>query len=179
MIPRVNRDEALQILEHRGAILDIAREISSLMRSAGIDGAVIGGVAVVLHGYIRSTADVNLFVPDSPERITETLKSAGFTFDSPRMEFSKSGVPVHLVLIDQVKHAPSDRIELDGITTVGLASLIELKLRSGSSNPLRAQDLADAIGLMRHHHLGGEFAARLGPDIRSEFKKLVDAIGRG
>ncbi|HKQ49844.1 MAG TPA: hypothetical protein VJZ71_17350 [Phycisphaerae bacterium] len=73
---------------------------------------------------------------------------------------------------------PSERLELDGVTTVSLADLVDMKLRSGASDPLRAQDLADVIGLIRHHRLRGEFARKLGADVRGEFKKLVEAIER-
>jgi hypothetical protein len=179
MISAAVRDEALLVLEGRGMILEIAREVSALMRQAGVDGAVIGGVAVVLHGHVRTTVDVDIFVPGAPEALADALKSAGFIFDSGTKEFAKSGVPVHLVLIDQVRKHPGERIELDGITTISLASLVDMKLRSGAFNPLRAQDLADVIGLIRHHQLRGTFAAKLGADVRGEFRKLVEAIERG
>jgi hypothetical protein len=179
MIPLVERDEALLLLEGRGMILDIAREVSVLMRAAGIDGAVIGGVAVVLHGYVRTTLDVDVFVPDPPERLADVLKSAGYVFDVSKKEFCKAGVPVHLVLLDQVRRAPAARVELEGVTTISLADLVDMKLRSGASNPLRAQDLADAIGLIRHHHLRSDFAEKLGSDVRGEFRRLVEAIDLG
>ena len=160
-------------------ILDIAREVSVVMRQAGVNGAVIGGVAVVLHGHIRTTVDVDVFVPDPPERLADALRAGGFAFDAGKKEFSKSGVPVHLVLVDQVRRPPIERIELEGVTTVSLADLVDMKLRTGSSDPLRAQDLADVIGLIRHHQLRRDFARNLGADVRGEFKKLVDAIERG
>ncbi len=159
-------------------ILDIAREVSAIMHRAGVNGAVIGGVAVVLHGHVRTTVDVDVFVSDPPEPFADALKAAGFDFDATRKEFVKSGVPVHLVFVDQVRRPPTDRIELDGVTTVSLEDLIDMKLRSGASNPLRAQDLADVIGLIRHHRLRSDFAAKLGADVRGEFRKLVEAIDR-
>jgi hypothetical protein len=175
MISSTVRDEALSLLEGRGMILDIAREVSSLMRQAGVHGAIIGG-SRRLHGHVRTTVDVDVFVPDPPEPLADALKSAGFEFDAGKREFAKAGVPVHFVLVDQIRRPPTDRVELDGVTTVSLADLIDMKLRSGTSNPLRAQDLADVIGLIRHHHLRSDFAAKLGPDVRGEFRKLVQAI---
>lgn len=56
------REEALLILEKRGSILDIAREVSRLIRDSGVDGVVIGGVAVVLHGHVRTTKDIDIFL---------------------------------------------------------------------------------------------------------------------
>lgn len=164
------------MLEGRGMILDVAREVCEVMRRAGVEGAVIGGVAVVLHGHLRTTADVVVFIAGAPEPLADALRSAGFLFEPQRKEFSKAGVPVHLVLMDQLRQAPRELVELDGVVTVSLADLIDMKLRSGLSNLLRAQDLADVIGLMRRHGLRGDFAPQLGKDVRSEFHKLVDAM---
>src|SRR5439155_26150806 len=49
------RHEAMLMLDKRGAVLATAVKVSRVMRERGIDGAVIGGVAVVLHGHIRTT----------------------------------------------------------------------------------------------------------------------------
>jgi hypothetical protein len=101
---RALRDEALSLLDRRGSILELAREISRLMRRQGIPGGI------------------------------------------------------------------------EGITTVGLADLIEMKLASGMRNMLRAQDLADVIGLIRHNGLTSEYAKHLDKSLRPTFRKLVKAI---
>ena len=173
------RDEALEILNGKGAILDTAREVSRLMREAGIDAAIIGGVAVVLHGHVRTTVDVDLFVSGSTDAVGDVLKAGGFEFDPAKREFAKAGVPVHLVTIEQLKRPPSAFVEIEGIRTVDLASLIEMKLRSGTSDPLRAQDVADVIGLIRHHNLTATFARDIDKRLRPEFRKLVKAVHRG
>ena len=54
------RDEALLLLDKRGTVLDIAREVSHLMHEVGIPGLVIGGIVVVLHGHVRTTRDVDI-----------------------------------------------------------------------------------------------------------------------
>ncbi|HZL36356.1 MAG TPA: hypothetical protein VFC78_13640 [Tepidisphaeraceae bacterium] len=85
-------------------------------------------------------------------------------------------VPVHLVTAEQVSIEPKKRVIIDGVRTVSLADLINLKLDSRSKNMLRAQDLADVIGLIRAHHLGGEFAPRVHKPLRSEFRRLARAV---
>jgi hypothetical protein len=172
------RDEALLMLDKRGAILDIAREISHLMRAAGIPGVVIGGVAVVLHGHLRTTKDVDIFIHPPLEPLAELLIANGFTFDRGERAFFKQGVAVHLVLPEQVGSPPNEVVEIEGITTVTLADLIGMKLRSGSENLLRAQDLADVIGLIRHHRLTSGFARHLDKALRPTFRKLVRLIER-
>ena len=170
------RDEALFMLDKRGALLDIAREISDLMRSANIPGVVVGGVAVVLHGHVRTTNDIDIFLQPPLEPLAELLTANGFTFNPERKEFVKHGVPIHLVLPDQVGTLLNAAVEIEGITTVTLIDLINTKLRSGSKNMLRAQDLADVIGLIRHHQLTSDFARHLDKALRPAFRKLVRMI---
>ncbi|MBM4296757.1 MAG: hypothetical protein FJ143_03355 [Deltaproteobacteria bacterium] len=69
-------------------------------------------------------------------------------------------------------------LEIEGITTVTPADLIAMKLRSGSANLLHAQDLADGVGLIRHHRLTGAYARHLEKPLRPAFRKLVRLIAR-
>ena len=171
------RNEALLMLEDRGAILEVAREVSRLMEQAGVAGVVIGGVAVALHGHVRTTMDVDVLVDPPLERMSDLLTANGFVCDPKRREFVKHGVPVHLVRPEdaRIEKRGESRV-IDGVTVASLGDLVEMKLRSGTTNPLRAQDLADVIGLVRHHRLTGEFAAQLDPSLRREFRKIVRLI---
>jgi hypothetical protein len=170
------RDEALLMLGGKGAILDVARRVSRVLESYNSQGAVIGGVAVVLHGHVRTTTDVDVFVPEPLQGFAEELRAAGFTFNPKHREFSHSGVPVHLVSPQQAPLAPTEIIDIDEVRTVSLADLINMKLHTGTRNVLRAQDLADVIGLIRHHQLGSEFARHIDKPLRNEFRKLARAV---
>jgi hypothetical protein len=172
------RDEAMLMLEGRGQVLETAREVTLLIRESGATAAVIGGIAVMLHGHVRATVDVDVYVEGEPGPLAARLVGAGFAFDPSRREFRRDLVPIHIVRPDQVPDNPREYVEIDGIGTVSLADLITMKLRSGSSNLLRAQDLADVIALVRRHGLGSSFAARLPKDLRPAFRKLARAIGR-
>lgn len=170
------RDEALLLLDKRGKVLDIAREVSRLMRTAGIPGVVIGGIAVVLHGHVRTTKDVDIFLSPPLEPLANLLTSHGFRFDRKNKAFIKQGIPVHLVLPEKVGAPLATPIEIDGVLTASLIDLIEMKLRTGSTNLLRAQDLADVIGLIRHHQLTSAFARHLEKSLRPAFRQLVRLI---
>ena len=167
----------LAILTHDSPILDVAREVSALIRLHGLNAAVIGGVAVVLHGHVRTTVDVDLFTADAI-RLAQVLRDAGFTWDAAHKQFTKGDVPVHLVTAEHVPIPPRRFEELQGIRTVSLADLVNMKLRSGSSNVLRAQDMADVIGLIRIHALTGAFTPSIDMDLRSAFRKLVQALSK-
>lgn len=164
------------MLDKKGTLLDVAHEVSQLMRKAGIPGVIIGGVAVVLHGHVRTTKDVDVALTPPLEPLAEILTANGFIFDRKKKEFRKHGVPVYLVLPEQFGRISDEVVEIEGISTVSLAQLINMKLRSGSENLLRAQDLADVIGLIRHHRLSSEFARHLDKNLRPAFRKFVRMI---
>jgi hypothetical protein len=119
-----------------------------------------------------------VLVEGDPADFGARLTACGFSFDSARREFIRDGIPVPLVRPEQVPDRPREYAEIDGIRTVSLADLIAMKLRSGSRHTLRAQDLADVIGLMRHHGLTSSYASRLPSDLRPEFRKLARALER-
>jgi hypothetical protein len=170
------REEALKLLERRGKILELARELSQLMRRQAIPGVVIGGIAVLLHGHVRATDDIDVFVDPASPGLKDLLIAAGFQFDEQRRESLRYGVPVQFVTRDLVDKPPRRTVEIDGIITISLADLIGMKLESGSTNLLRAQDLADVIAWIRHHGLGSDFARHLDESLRPTWRKLIKAL---
>jgi hypothetical protein len=170
------RDLALKLLDRSGVIWDIAKELSDLMRRQGIPRVVIGGIAVVLHGHLRTTKDIVIFLDQPLQTLADHLIAAGFQFDPKRREFVREAVPVHVISRDQVGRSPKRTVQIDGITTVSLVDLIAMKLESGSANVLRAQDLADVVGLIRRNGLSAAFARNLEKPLRPTYLKLVQAI---
>ena len=56
------------------------RQIFSALNDAGADYVVVGGLAVILHGYLRATADLDLAVglsPDNAGRAMTALATIG------------------------------------------------------------------------------------------------------
>lgn len=86
------------MLDKRGAILDTARDVSALLREHQIDACVIGGVAVVLHGHLRTTRDVDVFCAGPLEKLRDVLIATGFAFDADRREFTRDGLVPHISL---------------------------------------------------------------------------------
>src|SRR4051794_29226752 len=127
------RDEALNLMDGRGAILDAAREISSAMRAAGVSAPVVGGIAVVLHGHWRATRDIDLLAGAPLEAVAAVLEARGFRRDPARREFVRDGLPVPLVTTQEAGADVGETVEIDGVVTVALADLIAMKLRSGTA----------------------------------------------
>lgn len=55
------------------------------LNAAGIDYVVIGGWAVVAHGYVRATKDVDVLVADSPT-VREQVTRALVALDATRLD---------------------------------------------------------------------------------------------
>jgi hypothetical protein len=72
---------------------------------------------------------------------------------------------------------PADAyVVIDGVRTLPLERLVELKLASGMTAPHRLKDLADVQELIRLRGLGSEFAAGLDPFVREKYLELHRAV---
>jgi hypothetical protein len=67
----------------------LATRVCSRSNESGVEYLVIGGIACVLHGYVRATTDVDILIErstENAERLLEALRGLGW--GSPR-----SGTP--------------------------------------------------------------------------------------
>ena len=161
---------ALGMFEQGSHLIDVAR------RAARITGSpVLGGVAVFLHGYRRTTEGVDLFVTDT-ESAAKAIQAAGALWDESARHHALDGVPVHLVTEQQTGSAPRSTVVIQGVTVVSLPDLIAFKLHSGLGRVERAKDLADVVELIRCVPLDKTFAPQLPAHFRKDFKRLVEAV---
>src|SRR5438067_406065 len=140
------------------------RQIAAKLQELDIPYAVAGGMALVAHGYLRTTVDVDVLVtPDGLKTIHERLEGLGYvppfpnskhlrdTQNSVRIEFliagqyPGDGKPKPLPFPDPATAS----IEIDGIRYLSLPTLVDLKLASGMTNPGRVKDLGDVQELIR------------------------------
>lgn len=57
------------------------REFLTLLNENGVDYLIIGGYAVVMHGYVRATGDIDIWIKNSTEnskRLVSVLNKFGF-----------------------------------------------------------------------------------------------------
>jgi hypothetical protein len=71
--------------EHVDALDDALRVISSL-NEAEVDYAVVGGVAMNLHGLVRATEDLDLFIRPEPENIERLRQALRALWPDPSIE---------------------------------------------------------------------------------------------
>jgi hypothetical protein len=169
------------------ALNRIARELERL----GVPYAIAGGMALFFHGYRRFTDDVDILVTrDSLKVIHDNLEGRGYL---PPFEGSKNlrdtiaGVKVEFIVTGDYPGDgkpkpvafpnPSEvSVEIEGCRFLSLEKLIELKLASGLTNPLRGQDIIDVQKLIEVVGLDEEFATKLNPFVRDKFLDLVRLI---
>lgn len=156
----------------------------------GAPHAILGGVAVCLHGYRRNTVDVDLLVrTEDMAAIRETLTTAGFRWDESAREFrDHAGIPVQFVAAGEragkgsevLLPSPADAdvaVMIEGLPVLSLAALIESKLACGEGDARRMhRDFADVVELIAVHGLDGTFARHLHTLVRPAFRRLVRRV---
>ncbi len=183
--------EASEFFMGRGDIRTTMRRLAERLHAEGIAYAVVGGMALGEHGYVRMTEDVDVLVtPEGLARFAEQCVGRGYVSTHPgaqrafrdsetgvRIEFLVAGEypgdgkPKPVVFPDPAACA----LDADGIQVVSLPCLIELKLASGTTAPDRLRDLADVQELIRAERLDESFADQLDPSVRRKFGELLVA----
>jgi hypothetical protein len=116
------------------------------------------------------------------------MEREGFVWDPDEREFrGPDNVPVQFLIAGDPAgddrtlgvyvpdpSAPGVTTEIESLSVVSLARLIELKLASGLGNLRRThRDFADVVELIAVHGLGRSFARHLHKSVRKEFRNLV------
>lgn len=176
------------------AVYQSLRDIARRLDEIAVPYAIVGGMALVAHGYRRTTEDVDILVTaDGVGRIHQSLVGLGYVplFPGSRhLRDTRTGVRIEWVIAGQYpgdgKPKPvafpdpqSVAVEIDGIRYVNLPKLVELKLASGMTNPGRLRDLADVQELIRALRFAPDFALQLHDSVRAEFQRLAQGIVDG
>ena len=178
----------------KGIVFKTMQRLAERLDSASISYAVIGGMALAAHGYVRMTLDVDiLLTPDGLALFRKKLLGRGYGLNFPGAEksfrdtetnvkievitageFPGDGLPKPLAFPD-----PKDQtFEEDNVRVITLEKLIELKLASGLSATHRMRDLADVQDLIVALNLPLNLMDKLDKSVRSEFKRIWDAANK-
>ncbi|MDZ4658123.1 MAG: hypothetical protein SH868_11150 [Bythopirellula sp.] len=174
------------------SLWDAAVASHELLASKNLPHAILGGVAVCLHGYQRNTIDVDLLIrAEDANTVRESMTAAGWQWDVPNKQFiSGSGVILQFLLSGERAGLgsevclpdPTDAnsvTELEGLPVLTLARLIETKIACGQNNARRMhKDFADVVELIAVHDLNSSFARKLHKSLQPIFRQLM-ANARG
>lgn len=96
-------------------MFDVAEELDALRRELNardVPYALCGGLAMAVHGWPRSTVDIDLFVREEDvDRIEAIAAGRGFTFHAKPMTFS--GGDVRIRRVSKIDPADGDTLMLD------------------------------------------------------------------
>ena len=176
------RDDPVHQTLHR-----IARKLNDLQ----IPYAVVGGMALVAHGYDRTTTDVDILLTSAGlKRAHEALDGLGYVppfAGSKQLRDTATGVRIEFLITGQFPGDGKEKpvsfpdpadvaTQLDEIQYIRLSTLLELKLASGMSSVTRAKDIGDVVALISTLRISRNVAEQLNPYVREKFLELWDAV---
>jgi hypothetical protein len=184
--------EGLRFFRGKGMLNDALRRLTTDLDRNDIAYVVIGAIALNQYGYRRFTEDIDLLLTrEGLEQFREKLVGLGYrpAFPNARKKFrtTAENIPVEVITAGEY---PGDGLskpvafpspesaatEIDGIKTITLEKLIELKLASGMTASDRLKDLADVQELIKIRDLDESFAERLDPFVRDRFTDLTRGV---
>lgn len=190
--PTATFEEGLRFFNGEGLMNQTLKQLARDLDSRGIAYAIIGAVALNQHGYKRFTSDIDvLLTKEGLAQFQTELVGRGYrpAFPGATRKFRATGenVPIEIITSGEF---PGDgkpkavvfpdpaqaRVEIDGVQTVPLETLVELKLASGSSDLGRLKDLADVQELIRALNLDVAFANKLDDSVRPVYLRLWNAV---
>ena len=161
-----------RMLENQ-TLWDAAVDCDAKLDAAGIPHAIVGGVAVCLHGYRRNTVDLDLLVRREDQTRAAEQLNPGAVPVRLLLSGERAGKGAEVVLPDP--DSPGVTVEIEGLSVLDLARLIETKLACGLASTRRThRDLADVLELIAIHSLSRSFARHLHKSLRPAFRKLVE-----
>jgi len=172
-----------------GPVHETLHRLARRLPEEHIDYAVIGGMALALHGYVRATEDIDLLMTgEGLERFREHLVGRGYVpvFSGARKHYRDADTGVKIEIITSGEYPgdgkpkaiifpePADvSVEMESCKVVRIETLIELKLASGLSAEHRMlRDLADVQQLIETLDLPAEMGEELDESVRGEYLRL-------
>ena len=184
--------EGLRFFMGEGILNETLRRVAKDLENHSIDYIVIGAVALNSYGYRRFTEDIDLILTrEGLKKFQNELVGLGYrpAFEGATKKFrtTRENVTVEIITNEEFpgdgKPKPvifpdpnENKVEIDGIKTVSLEQLIELKLASGMTAPHRIKDLADVQELIKIKSLTAEYADELNPFVREKYLELQKAV---
>ena len=142
------------------ALPDDFKELLKLLSSNSVEYLLIGGYAVGVHGHVRATNDLDIWVNVTPEnavRIDQALRQFGFAAAAPELFLASNNIvrmgvpPLRIEILTSISgvefeacYAEKEMVQMEdlAVPVISLARLRQNKTASG-----RTKDLADLESL--------------------------------
>jgi hypothetical protein len=180
--------EASLFFGGHGDLHKTLRELTRRLNELGIPYALIGGMALAQHGFVRMTEDIDiLLTPDGLAAFQDKLLGRGYVlaFRGAEKTFRAAETGVRIEVITTGEY-PGDglpkpvafpdpaiaSLERGNYRVITMEKLIELKLASGMTALHRRRDLADVQDLIRVLRLSADISERLDASVRDLYAQL-------
>lgn len=190
--PALAYQEGLRFFMGEGILNETLRRVARDLENHGIEYSLIGAVALNNYGYRRFTEDIDLLLTrEGLEKFQNELVGLGYrpAFEGATKKFrtTEENVSVEIIVAGEFPgdgrakpvvfpNPVENQTEIDGIKTLTLEKLIELKLASGMTAPHRLKDLADVQEIIKIKSLAAGYAEKLNPYVREKYLELQKAV---
>lgn len=185
--------EASNYYMARGDVFTTLQDLTRRLEEEKIPYALVGGLALAAHGFVRMTQDVDLLMThEGLEAFKDKFLGRGYPQDYSVLAFSgaqktfrdtETQVRIEILITGDYPGDGKPKpvafpdpstvfTERGGMRVIPIETLIELKLASGISAPHRLRDLADVQDLIVTLGLPAEFAETLDASVRETFRQL-------
>jgi hypothetical protein len=180
--------EASNFYMSRGDVYTTLQNLTRHLDEEKIPYALVGGLALAAHGFVRMTQDVDILMTrEGLEIFKGKFLGRGYvlTFSGAEKTFRDTDTQVRIEIL-VTGDFPGDGkpkpvafpdpsvvfTERGGMRVIPIEKLIELKLASGMSASHRLRDLADVQDLIVTLKLPIDFAETLDASVREKFREL-------
>jgi len=181
--------EASDFYMSRGDVFTTLQNLTRRLEQEKISYALVEGLALAAHGFVRMTQDVDLLMTlEGLKTFKEKFLGRGYVlaFSGANKTFRDAETQVRIEILITGDYPGDGKpkpvafpdpsvtfTESGGMRVViPMDTLIELKLASGMSAPHRLRDLADVQDLIAALKLPFAFAETLDASVRETFRNL-------
>jgi hypothetical protein len=180
--------EASDFYMTNGDVFTTLRNLTKRLEEENIPYALVGGMALAAHGFVRMTQDVDLLMTrEGLETFKEKFEGRGYVlaFSGAQKTFRDTETQVRIEILITGDYPGDGKpkpvafpdpalvfTERGGMRVIPIETLIELKLASGMSASHRLRDLADVQDLITTLKLPIEFVERLDFSVQETFRNL-------
>ena len=181
-------EEASKYYMTRGDVFTTLQNLTRRLGEVNIPYALVGGLALAAHGFVRMTQDVDILMTrEGLKTFKEKFEGRGYVsaFAGAQKTFRDTETQVRIEILVTGDYPGDGKpkpvafpdpsvvfTERGGMRIISIEKLIELKLASGMSAPHRLRDLADVQDLIATLKLPIEFAESLDESVRETFRQL-------
>jgi hypothetical protein len=174
-------------------LLDAAQKVNRICSKLSIPYAVIGGLAVVRNGAVRTTIDVDILMTKAGWQTIAEASPEGLETGPDHAFDTANEIDIHILFPgedwEMVIPIPDPETvrEWDndlGAWFIDLVHLIELKTavflkkRDEDGIEIAAKDLGDIVELVKNNldSIDDTFIGKLSRPVRNEFKRIFDSV---